>query len=76
LNDIITIEYFGISPFEIEVIYNTLSKLSPVDEKKILTEESGYVSLLNIEFPAPYDEYFFNLLGLIIGRKLSTSLKK
>jgi hypothetical protein len=68
----ITIEYFGISPFEIEVIYNTLSKFFPVDEEKILTEESGYVTLLNIEFPTPYDEYFFNHLGLIIGRKSST----
>ena len=59
----ITIEYFGISPFEIEVIYNTLSKFFPVDEEKILTEESGYVSLLNIEFPTPYDEYFFQSVG-------------
>lgn len=63
MNDTITIEHFGISPFEIEVVYNTLSKFSPVDEKKILTEESEYVSLLNIEFPAPYDEYFFQSLG-------------
>ena len=63
LNDTITIEHFGISPFEIEVIYNSLSKFSPVDEEEILTGESGYVSLLNIEFPAPYDEYFFQSVG-------------
>ncbi|HKX20928.1 MAG TPA: hypothetical protein VJM74_04585 [Nitrososphaeraceae archaeon] len=63
MNDTITIEHFGISPFEIEVLYNTLSKFFPVDEKKILTGESEYVSLLNIEFPAPYDEYFFQSLG-------------
>ena len=63
LNDTITIEHFGISPFEIEVLYNTLLKFFPVDEKKILTGESEYVSLLNIEFPAPYDEYFFQSLG-------------
>lgn len=63
MNDTITIEHFGISPFEIEVLYNTLSKFFPVDEKKILTGESEYVSLLNIEFPAPYDEYFFRSLG-------------
>lgn len=63
MNDTITIEHFGISPFEIEVLYNTLSKFFLVDEKKILTGESEYVSLLNIEFPAPYDEYFFQSLG-------------
>jgi hypothetical protein len=76
LNDIITIEYFGISPFEIEVIYNTLSKFSTVDEKKILTEESRYVSLLNIEFPAPYDEYFFQSLGLDNWQKIKYLFKE
>ena len=63
MNSIIKLEYFGISPFEIEVIYNTLSKYSAVDEGKILVEESEYVSLLNIEFPVAYDEYFFQSFG-------------
>ena len=72
----ITIEYFGISPFEIEVIYNTLSKFFPVDEEKILTEESGYVSLLNIEFPTPYDEYFFQSLGFDNWQKIKYLFKE
>ena len=76
LNDTITIEYFGISPFEIEVIYNTLSKFFPVDEEKILTEESGYVSLLNIEFPTPYDEYFFQSLGFDNWQKIKYLFKE
>jgi hypothetical protein len=72
----ITIEYFGISPFEIEVIYNTLSKFFPVDEEKILTEESRYVSLLNIEFPTPYDEYFFQSLGFDNWQKIKYLFKE
>jgi hypothetical protein len=72
----ITIEYFGISPFEIEVIYSTLSKFSPVDEEKILTEESGYVTLLNIEFPTPYDEYFFQSLGFDNWQKIKYLFKE
>lgn len=59
----IKLEYVGVSPFEIEVIFKTLSKLSLVDEK-ILVEEPNYVSVLNIEFPVPYDEYFFQSFGL------------
>jgi len=62
LNDATKFEYFGLSPFEIEVIYNTLSKFSAVDEK-ILVEESKYVTLLRIEFPVPYDDKFFRLFG-------------
>jgi ubiquinone/menaquinone biosynthesis C-methylase UbiE len=66
----IKVEYFGISPLEIEVIYNILSKFSFVEENKILVEESKYVSLLNIEFPVPYDEYFFQSFGFDNWQKI------
>ena len=76
MNTIIKLEYFGISPFEIEVIYNTLSKFSVVDEGKILVEESEYVSLLNIEFPVAYDEYFFQSFGFDNWQKFKYVLKE
>lgn len=76
LNTIIKLEYFGISPLEIEVIYNTLSKFSVVDEGKILVEESEYVSLLNIEFPVAYDEYFFQSFGFDNWEKIKFVFKE
>lgn len=76
MNTIIKLEYFGISPLEIEVIYNTLSKFSVVDEGKILVEESGYVSLLNIEFPVAYDEYFFQSFGFDNWEKIKFVFKE
>jgi hypothetical protein len=76
LNSIIKLEYFGISPLEIEVIYNTLSKFSVVDEGKILVEESGYVSLLNIEFPVAYDEFFFQSFGFDNWQKIKFVFKE
>lgn len=76
MNSIIKLEYFGISPFEIEVIYNTLSKFLLVDEGKILVEESEYVSLLNIEFPVAYDEYFFQSFGFDNWQKIKYVLKE
>ena len=76
LNTIIKLEYFGISPLEIEVIYNTLSKFSVVDEGKISVEESGYVSLLNIEFPVAYDEYFFQSFGFDNWEKIKFVFKE
>lgn len=76
LNSIIKLEYFGISPFEIEVIYNTLSKFSAVDEGEILVEESEYVSLLNIEFPVAYDEYFFQSFGFDNWQKIKYVFKE
>ena len=76
LNSIIKLEYFGISPFEIEVIYNTLSKFLLVDEGEILVEECEYVSLLNIEFPVAYDEYFFQSFGFDNWQKIKYVLKE
>lgn len=76
MNTIIKLEYFGISPFEIEVIYNTLSKFLVVDEGKILVEESEYVSLLNIEFPVAYDEYFFQSFGFDNWEKIKYVFKE
>ena len=76
LNSIIKLEYFGISPFEIEVIYDTLSKFLLVDEGKILDEGSEYVSLLNIEFPVAYDEYFFQSFGFDNWQKIKYVLKE
>lgn len=72
----IKLEHFGISPFEIEVIYNTLSKFSVVDEGEILVDESEYVSLLNIEFPVAYDEYFFQSFGFDNWQKIKYVLKE
>lgn len=76
MNSIIKLEYFGISPLEIEVIYDTLSKFLLVDEEKILVEESEYVSLLNIEFPVAYDEYFFQSFGFDNWQKIKFVLKE
>ena len=76
LNSIIKLEYFGISPFEIEVIYNTLSKFLLVDEGEILVEECEYVSLLNIEFPVAYDEYFFQSFGFDNWQKIKFVFKE
>jgi hypothetical protein len=76
LNNIIKLEYFGISPLEIEVIYNTLSKFSMVDEGEILIDETEYVSLLNIEFPVAYDEYFFESFGFDNWQKIKYVFKE
>ena len=76
MNSIIKLEYFGISPLEIEVIYNSLSKFSVVDEGEILIDESEYVSLLNIEFPVAYDEYFFESFGFDNWQKIKYVFKE
>jgi len=55
------LEYYGVSPYEVEALYSSLARFSGVDERKL--DDSEYPSLLNIEFPVPYDDNFFHSFG-------------
>jgi hypothetical protein len=47
-----------------------------VDEGEILIDETEYVSLLNIEFPVAYDEYFFESFGFDNWQKIKYVFKE
>lgn len=47
-----------------------------VDEGEILVDESEYISLLNIEFPVAYDEYFFESFGFDNWQKIKYVFKE
>jgi hypothetical protein len=51
--------HYGISPWEIEVIYDTLSRCFEVEEKQVSPDDPQYVSMVEIRFPVPYNEAFF-----------------
>jgi hypothetical protein len=54
-----TFHYYGISPWEIEVLYDTLKRSFEVDERQLQPDDPKYVSMIEIGFPIPYDETFF-----------------
>jgi hypothetical protein len=51
--------HYGISPWEIEVIYDTLNRSFEVEEKQLPPDDPQYVSMIEIGFPVPYTEAFF-----------------
>jgi hypothetical protein len=51
--------HYGISPWEIEVIYATLNRSFEVEENELLPDDPQYVSMVEIGFPVPYGEPFF-----------------
>ncbi len=67
--------YFGISPVEIEVIYDSLSSLFSVQEDN-MTPDPNYVSFVEIHFPVSYSESFFRLLGAERWSKIKGLLKE
>lgn len=61
LNSLTKLEYYGVSPYEIEALYSSLYRFSEVEEKEL--DDCEYLSFLNIEFPVPYDDNFFQSFG-------------
>jgi hypothetical protein len=56
-----TFYHYGISPWEIEIIYDTLNRSFEVEEKQLLPDDPQYVSMVEIGFPVPYGESFFQV---------------
>jgi hypothetical protein len=57
--------YYGISPFEIEAIYSTLKRFfGAVEDQQVETNDASYASMIEIGFPIPFDESFFQVLTL------------
>ena len=54
------LKYYGISPFEIEIIYSVLSSLFFVSEDTI--EGSEGTNVLEIYLPVDYGQSFFDTL--------------
>jgi hypothetical protein len=57
--DTATFYHYGISPWEIEIIYDTLNRSFEVEEKQLAPDDPEYVSMVEIRFPVPYNEAFF-----------------
>lgn len=72
---IVTFHHHGISPWEIEVIYDTLRRSFEVDEKQIEVENTEYVSIIEVRFPIPYDESFFATFTMESWFKMKGILK-
>lgn len=67
--------HYGISPWEIEVIYDTLKRSFEVEEKQLEVEDTQYASMIEIEFPIPYNESFFQSFTIESWFKIKGVLK-
>ena len=54
-----TLQYYGISPWEIEVIYGLFHDRFLINQDETEQTESDFVSLLNVPIPLSFNEEFF-----------------
>jgi len=53
------LRYYGISPWEIEVLYSYLNARFAVSQEEIEAEDEDFVSFLDWEIPIAFNEEFF-----------------
>lgn len=51
--------YYGASAWEIETLYDTLSRSYSVEDEEVPADDPQFVTLVEIGFPAPFGEPFF-----------------
>jgi len=69
--------YYGIALFEIEVIYDTLrGPFEVVEEQLPIDDNQQYVSMVEIEFPIPFGESFFEFFTMDRWFKIKGIIKE
>ena len=54
-----SLRYYGISPWEIEVIYGYLHSRFNISQEEIEPNDENYVSFLDVDIPLAFNEEFF-----------------
>ena len=57
-----TLRYYGISPWEIEVLYGFLNSHFTVIQDEIDPDDENFVSFLDMEIPLAFNEAFFSVV--------------
>ena len=70
------LQYYGISPWEIEVLYGFLNARFTVLEEMIESNDENFVSFLNIDIPLEFNGAFFKWFDFKRWEKVKDVLKE
>jgi len=68
--------YYGISPWEIEVLYGFLNSRFTIEQEEIENNDENYVSFLKIDIPLAFNEAFFKWFDFKRWEKVKDVLKE
>lgn len=72
----ISLQYYGISPWEIEVIYGYLNSRFSVIQEEIEVNDDNFVSFLNLDIPLAFNEEFFKWFDFRRWEKMKAVFKE
>ncbi len=71
-----TLRYYGISPWEIEVLYGFLNSHFTIIQDEIEADDEDFVSFLDIEIPLQFNEAFFQWFDFKRWEKIKAVFKE
>lgn len=71
-----TLRYYGISPWEIEVLYGFLNSHFTIIQDEIEVNDEDFVSFLDIDIPLQFDESFFQWFDFKRWEKVKAVFKE
>ena len=72
----ISLQYYGISPWEIEVIYGYLNSRFSIIQEEIGANDDNFVSFLNLDIPLAFNEEFFKWFDFRRWEKMKAVFKE
>lgn len=72
----IHLQYYGISPWEIEVIYGYLNSRFSIIQEEIEANDENFVSFLNLDIPLDFNEEFFKWFDFRRWEKMKAVFKE
>ena len=72
----ISLQYYGISPWEIEVIYGYLNSRFSIIQEEIEANDDDFVSFLNLDIPLAFNEEFFKWFDFRRWEKMKAVFKE
>ena len=71
-----TLRYYGISPWEIEVLYGFLNSHFTIIQDEIEPDDEKFVSFLDMEIPLQFNEAFFQWFDFKRWEKIKSVFKE
>ena len=72
----VDLKYYGISPWEIEVIYNLFNGKFSIIQEETEQNKENFVSALTIDIPLPFSEEFFKWFEFKAWEKVKSIIKE
>ena len=72
----VSLRYYGISPWEIEVIYDIFNGKFSIIQEETEQNKENFVSALTIDIPLPFSEEFFKWCEFMAWEKVKSIIKE